>query len=45
MNNKKKLAVRIMAWVLAGLMVISGAVITITMIAQNIQEAQEEAEK
>ena len=40
---KNKLAIRIMAWILAGLMVISGAVITISMIAQNIQEAQEES--
>ena len=44
MNNKKKLAVRIMAWILAGLMVISGAVITVTMIVENIKESQEQAD-
>ena len=44
MNNKNKLALRIMAWILAGLMVISGAVITVTMIVENIRESQEQAD-
>lgn len=44
MNKKNKLAVRIMAWILAGLMVLGAVYFTIAVVVDNIREAQEHTE-
>lgn len=44
MTNKSKIAVRILAWILAIMMVVGVAYLTIDMIAQSIAESQEQTE-
>ena len=42
MKKKNKLAVRVMAWILAGLMVVGAAYFTVAAIVENVREAQAE---
>ncbi|MBQ9099650.1 MAG: hypothetical protein IJY50_09525 [Clostridia bacterium] len=44
MTNKSKIAVRILAWILAIMMVVGVAYLTIDMIAQSIADSQEQTE-
>lgn len=45
MNKKSKLWIRIMAWILSGLMVVGGAYFAIAAIVESVHEAQAEKEQ